>query len=201
MTQAKKEMAAEETAEELKDCVVEETAKQETEEPVLQEAEEPKEKKGEKPKLKKDKMQEKLKALEAERDEYLNALQRERADFENYKKRNASLAADSFQNGVADASLAILPVLDNFERALETECADKAFVEGISMIKRQLQDTLKNMGVEEIPAEGQFDPALHNAVMQADVEGCASNDIVEVLQKGYALKDKVLRHTMVKVAK
>lgn len=197
MTQAKKKTAAEETAEELKEKAGE-TAPA-AEEPA---AEKKEEKKEEKPKPKaKDKTQEKIKALEAERDEYLNALQRERADFENYKKRNASLAASSFQNGVAEAAGAILPVLDNFERALTAECADQAFVDGISMIMRQLQEALKNMGVEEIPADGQFDPELHNAVMQAEADGCEPNDIVEVLQKGYALNDKVLRHTMVKVAK
>ncbi|MEF9988203.1 MAG: nucleotide exchange factor GrpE, partial [Christensenella sp.] len=70
------------------------------------------EKKEAKPRAKKDKMQEKLKVLEAEKDEYIAALQRERADFDNYRKRNATLATTSFQNGVADATMAILPVLD-----------------------------------------------------------------------------------------
>ncbi len=191
MTQAKKKTNAEETVEEVKDQAEEAVQAAEAAEPV----------KEEKPKPKKDKTDAKIKALEAERDEYLNALQRERADFENYKKRNATLAADSFKNGVADAAMAILPVLDNFERALEAECADTAFVDGIKMIMRQLQETLKNMGVEEISADGQFDPELHNAVMQAEAEDCAPNDIVEVLQKGYRLNDRVLRHTMVKVAK
>lgn len=191
MTQAKKKTNAEETVEELKDQAEETVQAAEAAEPV----------KEEKPKAKKDKPDAKIKALEAERDDYLNALQRERADFENYKKRNATLAADSFKNGVADTAMAILPVLDNFERALEAECADEAFVDGIKMIMRQLQETLKNMGVEEIPADGQFDPELHNAVMQAEAEDCAPNDIVEVLQKGYSLNDRVLRHTMVKVAK
>ncbi|CAK7072113.1 MAG: Protein GrpE [Desulfovibrio sp.] len=150
---------------------------------------------------KKDKAQEKLKVLEAEKEEYLTALQRERADFENYKKRNATLAASSFQNGVADTVMVILPILDNFERALAAECEDKAFLEGMTMIMRQLQDALKNLGVEEIKAEGQFDPELHNAVMQAEEEGFETNQIVEVLQKGYSLNGKVLRHSMVKVAK
>lgn len=191
MTQAKKKKDAAKPAEEMNDQVVEETVLEEEVE-TSEKAEQPE---------KKDEESEKIAALQAERDEYLNALQRERADFENYKKRNATLAADSFRNGVADATSAILPVLDNFERALEAECADQAFVEGISMIMRQLVETLKTMGVNEIPAEGQFDPELHNAVMQAEAENCEPNDIVEVLQKGYTLNDRVLRHTMVKVAK
>lgn len=145
--------------------------------------------------------QKQIEALEAEKEEYLCALQRERADFENYKKRNATLASDSFQNGVADTASAILPVLDNFERALTAECADQAFAEGVSMIKRQLEETLGNLGVKEISADGQFDPELHNAVMQVEDEKCGTNEIVEVLQKGYIINDKVLRYTMVKVAK
>lgn len=144
---------------------------------------------------------EQLKALEAERDEYVNALVRERADFENYKKRNADLSANSYQNGVADAATAMLPVIDNFERALAVECEDKAFVDGVGMIMRQMCEALKNMGVEEIEADGQFDPEFHNAVMQVEQEGCEPNSIVEVLQKGYILKGRVLRHSMVKVAK
>ena len=149
----------------------------------------------------KDKAGEKLKKAEAERDDYLNALQRERADFENYKKRNATLAATSFQNGVADTVMAMLPILDNFERALTTDCTDEAFFNGMNMIMRQLQDALKNLGLEEIPADGAFDPEFHNAVMQVEEEGYETNHIVEVLQKGYLLNGKVLRHSMVKVAK
>lgn len=184
-----------------------ETAAEKEAETTKKEAEQVKEEKGEKKTSqkkaapKKDKTQEKIQKLEAERDEYLNALQRERADFENYKKRNAALSANSFQNGVADTVTAILPVLDNFERALAAECTDDAFAEGMKMIMRQLQDLLKNLGVEEIAADGQFDPEVHNAVMQAEEEGYETNQIIEVLQKGYRLNGKVLRHSMVKVAK
>jgi molecular chaperone GrpE len=140
-------------------------------------------------------------ALEEEKEEYKNALIRERADFENYKKRNADLAAGSYRNGAADTVSAILPVLDNFERALGSECADKAFSDGMEMIMRQLTDVLRALGVEEIDTSGQFDPMLHNAVMQAEEEGRKANDIVETMQKGYKLKDKILRHAMVKVNK
>ncbi|MEG0784832.1 MAG: nucleotide exchange factor GrpE [Christensenella sp.] len=185
------------------DVIVEEVIEegQNSAEEVAEPEKKVEEKKEAKPRARKDKMQEKLKVLEAEKDEYIAALQRERADFDNYRKRNATLATTSFQNGVADATMAILPVLDNFERALTAECADEAFVEGISMIMRQLQETLKNLGVEEIPADGQFDPTVHNAVMQLEAEEFEPNQIVEVLQKGYSLNDRVLRHTMVKVAK
>ncbi len=140
-------------------------------------------------------------ALEKEKEEYKNALIRERADFENYKKRNASLASTSYNNGVIDTVTAILPVLDNFDRALCTECADQAFFDGMDMIKRQLMEVLKALGVEEIDVDGGFDPEFHDAVMQVDEEGHEPNAIVETLQKGYMLKDKILRHAMVKVNK
>ncbi len=140
-------------------------------------------------------------ALETEKEEFLQALQRERADFENYKKRNAELAATSYQNGSADAVIAFLPVMDNFERAMCVECTDGAFYDGMSMIMRQFADILKNLGVEEIATDGQFDPEVHHAVMQGEDESKQSNEILEVLQKGYAMKGKVLRHAMVKVNK
>lgn len=194
--QEKQQAGQEQPAEDVKEQMAEEKA----EETKPEEKEEKKTAKH-KAAAKKDKAQEKLKILEAEKEEYLTALQRERADFENYKKRNATLAAASFQNGVADTVMVILPILDNFERALAAECEDKAFLEGMTMIMRQLRDALKNLGVEEIEAEGQFDPELHNAVMQAEEEGFETNQIVEVLQKGYSLNGKVLRHSMVKVAK
>ena len=144
---------------------------------------------------------EELIALENEREDYKNALIRERADFENYKKRNAELSANSYQNGVADTVSAILPVLDNFERALQAESADKAFSDGMEMIMRQLLDVMSTLGVEAIDTSGKFDPNVHNAVMQVEDEGCESNDIVECMQKGYALKDRILRYAMVKVNK
>ncbi len=139
--------------------------------------------------------------LEEEKEDYKNALIRERADFENYKKRNADLSACSYKNGMADTVLEILPVLDNFERALAAECVDKAFVEGMQMIMKQLLGVLKEFGVEKIDTEGQFDPEFHNAVMQVEEDGFDSNDIVETMQNGYKLKDRILRHAMVKVNK
>lgn len=188
--------------EEVKEEKTAEAAEQEElEEKTEQPEEKPDKKEAKHKSAKKDKAAEKLKVLEAEKEEYLSALKRERADFENYKKRNASLAAASFQNGVADTVMVLLPILDNFERALMAECADKAFSEGVEMIMRQLKDAMNNLGVEEIAADGQFDPEVHNAVMQVEEEGFESNQIVEVLQKGYSLNGKVLRHSMVKVAK
>ncbi len=142
-----------------------------------------------------------VEALKKEKEEYVNLLKRERADFENYRKRNAELAASSYQNGVADTVKSILPVIDNLERALASNCSDNALTEGIQMIQRQFMDALNGFGLEEISAHGeQFDPECMNAVMQAECEeGQDKNCVAEVFQKGYRLKGKVLRCAMVKV--
>ena len=96
----------------------------------------------------------------------------------------------------------LLPVVDNFERAVgsATDTEDTLYT-GVLMILKQLRDVLAELGVEEIPAEGEpFDPNYHNAVMHVEDESCDDNVVVEVFQKGYKLGDKVIRHSMVKVA-
>ncbi len=97
----------------------------------------------------------------------------------------------------------LLPVIDNFDRALAVDIEDeqaKSVVEGLEMVYRQLKTVLENEGVKEIETENQmFDPHLHQAVMQVSEDGFESNQIVETLQKGYQLKDKVIRPAMVKV--
>ena len=140
----------------------------------------------------------------AERDEYLNALIRERADFENDKKRNAAAVSRAFADGQMETALLILPVLDNLERALQVEVKEesaKAIKTGVEMVEKQLREVLEKLGVEEIEALGkEFDPNLHNAVMQEEAEeGQESGIVKEVLMKGYKTKDRVLRHSMVKV--
>lgn len=142
-----------------------------------------------------------LLAAQQERDEYRDALIRERADFENYKKRNASLAASSFENGVENVVNAVLPVLDNFERALAAECSDKQFASGMQMTMRQLQSVLQGLGVEEIDTQGEFDPTRHHAIAQTEESEIESNMVTETLQKGYTLKGRVIRPAMVKVNK
>ncbi len=142
-----------------------------------------------------------LEKAQAERDEYLDALKRERADFENYKKRNAAAVSKAYADGTADAVTAILPVIDNFERAAAAPCSDEAYKSGMDLVHRQLTDAVKNMGAEEIESEGKpFDPNLHNAVMQVPCEeGDESGTVKTVLMKGYKIGDKVIRHAMVQV--
>ncbi len=141
-------------------------------------------------------------ALKKEKEEYINMLKRERADFENYKRRNADLAASSYANGVFETVKSVLPVIDNLERALaSSDCAEGALGEGVEMIRRQLTDTLASFGLQEIEAEGKpFDPQCMDAVMQVEKEeGQETNCVAEVMQKGYKLNGKVLRCAMVKV--
>lgn len=142
-----------------------------------------------------------IEKLAAEKEEYLNALKRERADFENYKKRNADLVARTHNEGVADTVKAILPVLDNLERAVASAADDESPLKtGVELVLRSFLDALKALGVEEISTDGAFDPNFHNAVMQVEAEeGEESGMVKEVFQKGYILKGKVLRYSMVKV--
>lgn len=128
-------------------------------------------------------------------------LLRQMAEFDNFRKRTAR---EKEEIGVVAKSKCIaelLPVLDNFERAMTTECADAEFKKGMEMIFRSMNDALKKLGVEEIEAEGQpFDPDFHYAVSTVENEELGSNVVASVLQKGYQLNGKVIRHAMVAVA-
>lgn len=129
-------------------------------------------------------------------DKYLRAI----AEFDNYKKRTQKEKEEIYSIAKADVVLSLLPVIDNFERA-EKFSDDKNVEEGMTLIKKQFGEFLKKIGVEEIEAEMKpFDPNFHNAVLHEDREDIPENTVVEVLQKGYKLGEKVIRHAMVKVA-
>lgn len=151
--------------------------------------------------MKHGKVNKELQLLKSQNEEYLNALKRERADFENFKRRNAQVAANSYANGASDVVTAILPALDNLERAMASETTDENFKKGVEMVLRQLIDILSGLGVSEIQCVGKpFNPDFHNAIMQVEKEEDEESGIVkEVLQKGYQLKDKVIRYALVKV--
>lgn len=142
-----------------------------------------------------------LETAVAQRDEYLDSLRRAQADFQNFKRRNQTARADGYEDGVREAIAAMLPSIDNLERALDA--ADKAGVndgltDGVRMTLNTLLDGLKRFGFEEVPSLGeQFDPELHNAVMRE--AGDEPGKILEVFQKGYRVKDKIIRYAMVKV--
>ena len=143
-----------------------------------------------------------IEKLQSEKDETVAFCQRLQADFDNYRKRNATLHLDSVNEGERNVIKALLPVLDNFDRAMDnSESIDPAWMEGIKLVERQLTDTLTKLGLSEIEADGKFDPELHEAVMQQESEGSESGAILQVLQKGYKVKDRIIRHSMVSVAK
>jgi molecular chaperone GrpE len=145
-----------------------------------------------------------IQKLAKEKDEVYNRLLRLQAEYDNFKKRSQKEKEADRKYKSQDLITELLPALDNFERALQVEVteANSSLVDGITMVYRQLQDALKSQGVEVIESEGQtFDPNLHHAVMQIEDDEKESNTVVEELQKGYMLKDRVVRPAMVKVNK
>lgn len=155
---------------------------------------------------KEEELKKQLEQLEEESKANLALAQRVQADFDNFRKRNKNISAEYYDMGVGELALEFLSVLDNLERALcsmdEGQCP-KAFVEGIEMVTKQFNSVLEKFEIVEIEAMGMpFDPELHHAVAQeAAQDDQEKNTVVEVLQKGYKHKDKVLRYSMVKVAK
>jgi len=131
-------------------------------------------------------------------------LKRSMAEFENFRKRNEKEKATMFDMGARSIAEKLLPVVDNFERAMLAAPADgegKAFAEGITMIYNQMTKTLEDLGVKAIDCVGkEFDPNFHNAVMHIEDENLGENVVAEELLKGYMYKDTVLRYSMVKVA-
>ena len=137
-------------------------------------------------------------------EEYLNLAQRIQADFDNYRKRNVSLRADALLDGKVEAVKAFLPVLDNLERALETERKNGttgSLMEGLEIVLKQMLKTLADLGVEEIEALNKpFDPTCHNAMMQIPAtEGQDKGVVANVFEKGYKMGDKIIRYSMVQV--
>lgn len=134
-------------------------------------------------------------------DEYIDSLKRNMAEFDNYKKRMSKEKESLYTTILSDVIGNLLPVIDNFEKAKDAECSDETYKTGISMIYNQLVDILNKQGVEKIPDLGEtFDPEVHEAVMSVVDETKGEKEIVEVFRTGYRMKDKVVRHSLVKVA-
>ena len=131
-------------------------------------------------------------------------LKRSMAEFDNFRKRSEKEKATMFDMGARSVAEKLLPIVDNFERAMlatPSEGEGKAFADGIAMIYNQMTKTLEDLGVKPIDCVGkEFDPNLHNAVMHIEDESLGENVVAEELLKGYMYKDSVLRHSMVKVA-
>ncbi len=147
-------------------------------------------------------LQQALDEANAKAAEYLALAQRVQADFENFRKRNETVRADAYADGRKDTAALMLPVLDNLERAVEAAAGskDEALKNGVEMVLKQMTDTYGKMDVKPIDRKGEkFDPNLENAIMQGSAEDGEPGTVCQVLQKGYMIGDKVLRHAMVKV--
>ncbi len=146
---------------------------------------------------------EELEKLRAERDTLLDRLARLQAEFENARKRSAREQQEFREYALADAVKAMLPILDSFERALQTGAQEKSeFHSGVELIYKQLQDALHKLGLRAIRATGgRFDPHLHQAIEMVDTTEAEDHQVLEELQRGYKLKDRLLRPAMVKVAR
>lgn len=128
-------------------------------------------------------------------------LVRTAAEYENYRKRTAKEKEASFGNGVTSAVTELLPVVDTLEMAVSVPTADEAYKKGVELTLQKCKTAFEKLGIEEIDAAGKpFDPELHNAVMQESPEGVESGTVTKVLQKGYTLSGKVVRHAAVAVA-
>ena len=171
------EVKAEDAEEKAEGEAAEETAKEEAEKKEAEEAK---------------------KAEEAESERYMRLM----AEFQNFKRRVAKEKSDIHAYANEKIVGDLLPVLDNFERALDTETEDEGYAKGMQLIFEQLKTALNNAGLEEIKAmDEEFDPNVHNAVMTETIEEKEDGTITKVLQKGYKLKDKVVRPSMVAVNK
>ncbi len=147
----------------------------------------------------------KIKELEAQLEEKENRYLRLLADFDNFRRRTKVEREADEKYRAQHLITNLLPAIDNFERAMQIEPDNeqtKALLEGVGMVYRSIIEALKSEGAEQIEAVGnEFDPNLHQAVMQAEEDGTEENIILEEFQKGYVLKDRVIRPSMVKVSK
>src|SRR5699024_1571954 len=140
-----------------------------------------------------------LEQLQQEKDETYDRMLRIQAEFDNFKRRTQKEKIAERKYKAQDLANELLPVLDNFERALQVENNDatSSIIEGITMVYQQFINALKSQGIEAIDCEGKpFDPNLHHAVMQVEDEEHESNTVIEELQTGYMLEDRVLRPSM-----
>ncbi len=185
----KKQIPIEESADEAEEVKAEDAEEKAEGEAAEEAAKEEAEKK---------EAEEAKKAEEAESERYMRLM----AEFQNFKKRAAKEKSDIHAYANEKIVGDLLPVLDNFERALSTETEDEGYAKGMQLIFEQLKTALGNAGLEEIKAmDEEFDPNVHNAVMTETIEEKEDGTITKVLQKGYKLKDKVVRPSMVAVNK
>lgn len=143
-----------------------------------------------------------LQKLKAERDALLDRLARAQAEFDNARKRATKEQQEYRDFAMADAIKSLLPVVDNFERALQSKSEPGDFRSGVDLIYKQLRDVLAKLGVQSIDAKGQqFNPHLHEAIEMVDTADVADHEVLEEWQRGYKYRDRLLRPSMVRVAR
>jgi molecular chaperone GrpE len=146
-----------------------------------------------------------LEELKMQKEEYLLGWQRERADFLNYKKEEMERIGQLMNYAGEEMVLKMLPILDNFEiveKNLSEDAKKDANIKGLLMIKKQIQDYIKNFGAEEIKSVGEkFDPKLHETVEEVEIKDKEQGTIIEEIQKGYKINGRLMRVAKVKVAK
>ena len=147
------------------------------------------------------KLKEELKKKKEELDESNDRLKRLMAEFENFKKRSSKEREQLYNSLVADIASSMLPVIDNLEKAVSAVTTDENYKQGVELVLKQFQDTLKSIGVEPIEAVGKpFDPELHEAVSSVQDDTLGEKIIKEDFRTGYKIGNKVIRHSMVVVA-
>jgi molecular chaperone GrpE len=139
--------------------------------------------------------------VRAERDELKDLLLRRQAEFDNFRRRTEKERSDYLQYAGMNAVQELLPVLDDFNRALGTECASPEYAKGVEMIYSRMYESMKKLGLEPIETAGaSFDPHLHQAVERVETPDAAEGTILGEFQRGYFYKGKLLRPSMVRVA-
>jgi molecular chaperone GrpE len=146
------------------------------------------------------KQKEENKKLQEELDMTKDRLLRLTAEYDNYRKRTTKEKEGIYSDAYVDVLKEIIPIIDNLERAVAADGSIEDLKKGIEMTIKGCQDSFAKLGVEEIDTSGEFDPNVHNAVMHVEDDNLGKNVIAEVFQKGYKKDDKIIRHTMVKVA-
>ena len=148
-------------------------------------------------------LQAELDRVRAERASYLDLAARLQAEFDNYRKRAAKEQQEYRDYALADAVRSLLPILDSLDRAANTKAASlEDFHAGIELIDKQFHDALAKLGVQPVEAEGApFDPNLHQAVQMVDTDEVEDNHVIDEMQRGYKLKERLLRPAMVRVAR
>jgi len=144
-----------------------------------------------------------LERIRAERAAYLDLAARLQAEFDNFRKRSIKAQQEYKEYALADALTSLLPILDSLDNALKTKAASlEDFHAGIELIDKQFHDLLAKLGVQPVPTEGEpFNPNLHQAIQVVETDKAEDNHVLDELQRGYKLKDRLLRPAMVRVAR